>query len=569
MAMSKRGIGSAVVLAGAILSCTLPPDEAQEGRGVEVVTLPADAGGRWALVVGNAGYESGKLRNPLNDVADMTAMLEELGFAVEVLENAGLQAMEDAIRAFDLRLRTGGVGVFYYAGHAVQVDGVNYLIPVGAEIRAESEIRYKSVNLGFLLDHMGEARNRLNIVILDACRDNPFRSFRSLKRGLAETKTPIGTLIAYATAPGGVAADGTGRNGVFTEHLLAALRIPGLTIEQVMKRTRRAVIEATADQQVPWTASSLVGEFIPRPLPAERSDLELQRKAESTPKEIVSTLSSEPEPEEQQPKHGERWQEEAVGMWFRYLPEGTFQMGSPESEKERFDDETLHQVKLTRGFRIGETEVTQDQWKQLAGNNPSRFKDCGGKCPVENVNWYEALWYANELSKRAGFAPCYELSECNGKNAGEDLECSTVTFKEPGYTGYRLPTEAEWEYAARAGTGTPFWTGGNLPTDQANYAGHGKGKYRKTTVEVRSFDPNPWGLYEVHGNVWEWVWDWYGPYSGEAVDPIGPQEAGSNRVFRGGGWINRARYCRAADRNRSAPGIRSDILGFRLVRTYP
>ncbi|MCP4655476.1 MAG: caspase family protein, partial [bacterium] len=139
MEKSKRGIGSAVVLAGAILSCTLPPDEAQEDRGVEVVTLPADAGGRWALVVGNAGYESGKLRNPLNDAADMAAMLGELGFAVDVLENAGHQAMEDAIRDFGLRLRKGGVGVFYYAGHAVQVDGVNYLVPVGAEIRAESE----------------------------------------------------------------------------------------------------------------------------------------------------------------------------------------------------------------------------------------------------------------------------------------------------------------------------------------------------------------------------------------------------------------------------------------------
>ncbi|MCP4645048.1 MAG: SUMF1/EgtB/PvdO family nonheme iron enzyme, partial [bacterium] len=261
----------------------------------------------------------------------------------------------------------------------------------------------------------------------------------------------------------------------------AALRIPGLTIEQVMKRTRRAVIEATADQQVPWTASSLVGEFIPRPLPA-------------TPP--------------RKPELAERREEKAVGMWFRYVPEGTFEMGSPASEKERDDDETLHQVTLTHGFWIGETEVTQEQWQRLAVNNPSRFKDCGEKCPVENVNWYEALWYANALSKRAGFAPCYELSGCNGKNSGEDLECSTVTFKGLGCSGYRLPTEAEWEYAARAGTRTRFFWG-----DDPGYSLIGQYAVAHKIIElagtevVGSRPPNAWGLHDTSGNAWEWVED--------------------------------------------------------------
>ncbi len=267
---------------------------------------------------------------------------------------------------------------------------------------------------------------------------------------------------------------------------------------------------------------------------------------------------------------------EIPGLEMRFVPvpAGPFQMGSPADEVERHSDETLHQVEITRPFWMAETEVTQGQWRSLMGNNPSGFSACGDDCPVERVNWFEAAAFANRLSEREGLQSCYELGGCE-KEAGEDMECKTVTFVGLDCPGYRLPTEAEWESAARAGTTTPFWTGENLTTEQANYdgnypyAGQPKGEYREKTVAVRSFAPNLLGLYEVHGNVWEWVQDWFGPYpAGSVTDPTGP-ERGAGRVYRGGGWGDFARYCRAAYRLASPPGNRYDDLGFRLVRTLP
>ena len=261
-----------------------------------------------------------------------------------------------------------------------------------------------------------------------------------------------------------------------------------------------------------------------------------------------------------------------IGMRFRYVPAGTFRMGSPETETERGEEEFLHRVELTRAFWIGETEVTQGQWHGLMGTNPATSNQCG-KCPVEAVNWFEALAFANRLSNEAILDACYQLSRCNGKEPGQGYECSEVKFDGLDCEGYRLPTEAEWEYAARAGQETPFSTGLNLTTDQANYDGNHpyadnpSGEYREETVEVRTFAPNAWSLYEVHGNVYEWVWDWYGDYpQGSVEDPKGVDN-GSARGVRGGGWNSNARYCRSASRAGDPPGTRKAFVGFRLVRT--
>ncbi|MCP4409236.1 MAG: hypothetical protein GY807_16075 [Gammaproteobacteria bacterium] len=222
----------------------------------------AGSGRRVALVIGNGNYDLAPLRNPVNDAQDIAATLRRLGFDIILSKDADLKAMEDAIRRFAVQLRRAEIGLFYYAGHGVQVKGGNYLIPVGSDIQAEDEVRYKSVDAQFIVDKMQSSGNSMNIIILDSCRDNPFaRSFRSSNRGLASMDATRGSIIAYATKPGGVASDGSGRNSVYTKHLLRNILISGLSIERFFKQVRIAVLGETDGQQVPWESSSLTNDF--------------------------------------------------------------------------------------------------------------------------------------------------------------------------------------------------------------------------------------------------------------------------------------------------------------------
>jgi len=220
---------------------------------------------RVALVIGNGAYKAGPLKNPPNDARDMASALKSVGFEVILRENASLRQMNEAIDLFWNNLKKGGVGLFFFAGHGVQVSGENYLVPVDARIALEKDVQYECVNAGKVLGRMEDAGNGLNIVILDACRNNPFaRSFRSESRGLAKMDAPTGSLVAFATAPGDIAADGSGKNGLYTSHLLRHLRTPGLTIERVLKQTRIGVAEESAKmgkRQTPWESSSLMGDF--------------------------------------------------------------------------------------------------------------------------------------------------------------------------------------------------------------------------------------------------------------------------------------------------------------------
>lgn len=217
---------------------------------------------RFALVVGNGSYAAAPLSNPVNDARDIAAALRECGFEVTLRENLTQNEMKKEIRAFGRKIKGGGVSLFYFAGHGIQVSGSNYLIPVGADITTEEQVEYEAVELGMVLAEMKAARAKTNIIILDACRNNPYeRAFRSTIYGLALTNAPTGTLIAYATAPGTVAADGTGRNGVFTQEVLNHIRVPGLTIENLFKRVRVAVQARTNGRQVPWENSSLSVDF--------------------------------------------------------------------------------------------------------------------------------------------------------------------------------------------------------------------------------------------------------------------------------------------------------------------
>jgi tetratricopeptide (TPR) repeat protein len=217
---------------------------------------------RHALVIGNAAYTTAPLINSVNDATAVAKVLEKAGFTVDLKLNANQKQLQDAVTAFGDRLRGGGAGLFYFAGHGVQIKGRNFLMPVGADIKREDEVPYKAVDVQQVLDKMETAKNRINVVILDACRDNPFaRSSRSGSGGLGQLDAPIGSLVAFATAPGSVASDGRGANGLYTQHLLANLERPGVPIEEVFKRVRLGVRLDSNGGQVPWESTSLEGDF--------------------------------------------------------------------------------------------------------------------------------------------------------------------------------------------------------------------------------------------------------------------------------------------------------------------
>jgi formylglycine-generating enzyme required for sulfatase activity len=235
----------------------------------------------------------------------------------------------------------------------------------------------------------------------------------------------------------------------------------------------------------------------------------------------------------------------SIGMKFVLIPEGKFVMGSPPDEQGRKNDERQHEVNISKSFYLQVTEVSQRQWKKvMEEDNPSSFTDCGDDCPVEQVSWKDAQKFIRKLNQIEG------------------------TNK------YRLPTEAEWEYACRAGTTTPFFTGDCISTDQANYNGNysgkncPKGQYREKTVKVGSLQPNAWGLYDMHGNVWEWCQDWYHDYpSSPVVDPKGTDNS-QICVMRGGSWNYEAWKIRSASRGGSGPDYRVDDVGFRVARDF-
>lgn len=238
---------------------------------------------------------------------------------------------------------------------------------------------------------------------------------------------------------------------------------------------------------------------------------------------------------------------------------GQFTMGSSADELGRAADEILHQVTLTRAFALRITEVTQEEWVSVMGNNPSEFLDCGGGCPVEMVSWNAAVDYVNRLSDLAGLPRCYDMNRA---------------FAGVACLGYRLPTEAEWEFAARAGTQTAYSTGGTTQTDctlepNLNVAGWYCGNAGNSTHPVGLKRANPWGLYDMHGNVFEWVTDWYGAYGVPAViDPVGPA-VGNARVKRGGAWRYGAQRARSPLRSNDSPNYQANYNGVRPARTLP
>ena len=278
---------------------------------------------RVALVIGNSTYPTAPLANPVNDATDMAALLEKIGFEVILKRDAGKREMDQAVKKFYRRLQSSkGIALFYYAGHGLQMRGQNYLVPVDAEIESEGDVEYNSVNAGWVLSKMEDAANPVNIVILDACRNNPFsRGFRSGERGLAQMPSPTGSIIAYATAPGDVASDGEGRNGLYTKNLLKHLPTPGLSIQDLFTQVGADVYSESGKKQTPWMSSSLMGKISlakatlttdskqPQPvasvpLQAEKQSMEIEKLKLQLEMERLKTEQLRLEAEQRLPERG-------------------------------------------------------------------------------------------------------------------------------------------------------------------------------------------------------------------------------------------------------------------------
>ena len=593
---------------------------------------PALAEKRVALVVGNSAYQhTAKLANPKNDATDMVAALKKLGF--QVLDGFDLDkpSFDRKVRDFAAALQGAQVGVFFFAGHGLQVAGHNYLVPIDAQLSTASALDFEMVRLD-LVHRTMEREAQTNILFLDACRDNPLArnlaramGTRSSEvgRGLAAVESGVGTLISFSTQPGNVALDGSGRNSPFAGALIKHAVASKDDLSAILIDVRNDVRKETQNKQVPWEHSALTGRFYfnattpsaPASTPATSSQPRLTEAAEawdrakdllSVPaleafvrrfgdtyygdlakmrlaelkqaeaakqaveaaKKAEENAGAKAEAERQRLamlQQEERKRAEAAlatkpGRVFRdcadcpemvVVPAGTFTMGSPVSEASRDANEgPQRKVTIARPFAVGRFAATFDQWDTCVaaggcnGYRPDDQRWGRGRLPVISVSWKDAKAYAAWLSRETG------------KN-------------------YRLLSEAEREYVTRAGTTTPFWWGSSIMTNQANYdgrytyGGSRTGSFPHRTVPVDSFEANPWGLHQLHGNVYEWTGDcWNDSYEGAPTDGSAWTTGEcSNRVTRGGSWDRPPRELRAAYRRGFVADYRGNYLGFRLART--
>ena len=590
---------------------------------------PAHAAKRVALVIGIDKYDNlssaAQLKRARSDAAAVALTLKELKFEVIAKEDVSRSEFNSVWQDFLNRLAPGDTAAFYFAGHGVELGGRNYLLPRDVpHVRPGRDefLKRESLSVHEFLTDLREKDTGLNIVILDACRDNPFElvAGRSVggSRGLAITEPPEGVFIMYSAASGETALDRTGDddphpNSVYTRHLLPLLKANHLSLTEVAEEVRISVRKMAATvrhRQTPAYYNQANGRICLGPgeecsarvigvsnqsrneamevwgsmkdttsIPELEMFIEhykdtfhaklARSRIEALKKQQVAVdapPAKSPPPgrcdgvevvvaKEKRCLHPARGNTE----WFKdcptcpemvVVPAGTFTMGSPEAEQGRDKHEgPERRVTIRAPFAVGRFAVTFDEWGAC-----EKSGGCGGygpsdegwgreRRPVINVSWNDATAYIEWLSKTTGKA-------------------------------YRLLSEAEREYITRAGTTTQFWWGKEISANEANYFGPEsystgpKGEFRHKTLAVDSFSANPWGVYQVHGNVWEWVLDcWNDSYKGAPKDGAAWTAGNcSQRVFRGGAWGVAPTFLRAAARNWNPPARRTNSIGFRVAR---
>ena len=580
--------------------------------------LAAGAAKRVALVIGNAAYEAEgvpPLANPGNDARAVGDAFERLGYSVTRAENAGREALFLGLQDFKRAAGASEVAVVFYAGHGIEVDKDNFLVPVDARLARDEDVEYEAVQLSLVMRAVGGAR-RLGLVVLDACRDNPFAArmqsagaSRSIGRGLGRVVPAGGTLVAYAAEEGKTAADGDGRNSPYTGALLRYLEEPGLDVGRLFRKVRDEVLRETGGSQKPVEYSALPAEDVylasgvpppkdaataaaggtPQPPPsgdaarayeaAERVgtvaayrafirrfpgsfEAELAQaqidKLEETPLVVAGgdpddavSPTAPSPPSPDVAPPGTRFRDCAECPELVVVPSGTYMMGSPSGESGRSDTEGP-----VHRVRIGRAFAVGVYEVMFA-----EWDACvsGGGCygyRPDDEGWGR------------GRRPVINVSWEDAQRYVRWL--SIKTGQE-----YRLLSESEWEYVARGGTTGPFHTGSTISPSQANYDGRytygsgRRGRYIGKTVKVGSYPPNRFGLHDVHGNVWEWVEDcWNESYAGAPTDGSAWESGNcAARVLRGGSWFHEPWYLRSAFRNWLATGNRISFLGFRVART--
>lgn len=568
-----------------------PPALAQAGA------TPA----RLALVIGNAAYREAPLANPVTDSRAVAEALRQGDFDVTMVENADRAGLERALAAFREKLTRGAHVVVFYAGHAVQHRGRNFLAAVDANIRSPGDLGRDASDFDGLLDALIVSRPASAVVVLDAARDNPWQAALGNRKGLAPIEPLENIAVMAPVAPGRTQAETPGRTDPAIAEWLKAIRTPGLDMAAALTRTRDAVARATRRKQQVWISSppaaGLVvtpngkpaaiaqatrGVIMAPPPPGPQSDQlgpyelsfwETIRNSEN-PAEYRAYLDAYPNgrfaslartreefyrtrgqarPTSPAPAQTASATQARPGATpaparplrdcedcpeLTLLPAGTFEMGS----NEMFEfEKPVRSVAIGRPFYIGTREVTFAEWDACVAeggcsHRPSDRNLGRGRRPVTDIHWNDAGAYVVWLSLKTG-------------------------------RKYRLPTEAEWEYAARAGTTTSYPWGNTIDKEKANCVGC-NAQPRRQAIEVGQFPPNGFGLYDMAGNAAEWVADCWSesyrssPRDGSAYSPPGCRE----RVLRGGSFNNDPRYLRSAARFKYESDVRFYTNGFRVVR---